>query len=135
WRAVAANLLRNALREPGVIAALTTAARDPSELVRSMTVRSLGGVVDPSEPASAWNLKPLLDDPARAVRIDTAWALRRTVDTSGDAGSELLHYLTLNRDQPIGLMQWADFLTERGKPADALAALRQAVEWDKGSPP
>ncbi|MGB8168271.1 MAG: tetratricopeptide repeat protein [Chthoniobacteraceae bacterium] len=135
WRAVATNLLRNSLREPGVIPALNKATHDPSELVRSMAARAIGGLVQPSEPASGWNLTPLLNDPTRAVRIDAAWALHRTVDTSVGAGSELLHYLNFNRDQPIGLMQWADFLTEHGDRTGGLEALRQAVEWDKGSPP
>lgn len=135
WRAVAANLLRNSTREPAVTAALTKALHDPSELVRAMAVRALGDTVQPAEPASAASLTPLLADPFRNVRIDAAWALRRDLDTNVGAGSELLHYLNLNRDQPIGLMQWGTFLGDRGDSAGALAALRQATEWDKGSAP
>jgi tetratricopeptide (TPR) repeat protein len=134
WRAVAARMLANATREPGVIVALTKATHDPSELVRAMAVRSLGETVQPSEPASAASLTPLLNDPSRAVRIDAAWALRRNLDTSFGAGSELLYYLNLNRDQPIGLMQWGTFLGDRGDKSAELTAFQQAVEWDKGSP-
>jgi tetratricopeptide (TPR) repeat protein len=135
WRAVGAGMLRSATREPGVAAALTQATHDPSELVRTMAVRALGETVRPSQPASTASLTPLLDDPSRAVRIDAAWALRRNLDTNVGAGSELLHYLNLNRDQPIGLMQWGTFLDDRGDNAGALVAFRQAIEWDKGSPP
>ena len=152
WRAVAANLLRNAAQEPDVIAALTGATKDPSDLVRSMAARALGGAL-PGGPemefvpgrildtvkmpvgGPAEQLSALLDDPSRAVRIDAAWALRAHLDTSSRAGGELLHYLTFNRDQPSGLTQWANFLEDRGDSAGALAAFRQAVEWDGGSPP
>jgi hypothetical protein len=127
WRGVSATLLRSATSEPDVIDALTKATHDSSALVRSMAVRSLG------ETAAASSLTPLLDDPSRAVRIDAAWALRKTVETDAGAGSELLHYLELNRDQPLGLMQWGIFLGDRGDKAAQLAASRQAIEWDKGS--
>ncbi len=134
WRAVAANLLQDATNDPGVITALTQATHDPSALVRTMAVRALGETVRPSDPASTGRLRPLLDDSARAVRIDAAWALRRTVDTNFGAGSELLSYLNFNRDEPLGLMQWGTFLGDRGDRAGELAAYHQAVEWDKGSP-
>ena len=134
WRAVAANLLQDATDEPDVMTALTQATHDPSALVRTMAVRALGETVQPSNPASAERLTSLLNDPARAVRIDVAWALRRTVDTNFGAGSELLYYLNFNRDEPLGSMQWGTFLGDRGDRAGGLTAYRQAVEWDKGSP-
>lgn len=135
WRAVAAKMLRSALGEPGVIDALTKATHDSSELVRTMAVRSLGETVQAPDASNASTLTPRLDDSSRGVRIDAAWALRRNVDTNSGAGSELLHYLNLNRDQPLGLMQWGTFLGDRGDKSGGLTALRQAVEWDKGSPP
>lgn len=135
WRAAAANLLRNETHEPGVTAALTRVAKDTNELVRAMAARALDQPAQQGDAASLGILNALLDDPIRAVRIDAAWALRRNVDTNSRAGSELVHYLNLNRDQPIGLLQWGNFLTERGDNAGALAAFRQAVDWDKGSPP
>ena len=131
WRAVAANLLQSATSEPGVITALTQATHDPSALVRTMAVRALGETVQPSDPSSTGRLTALLDDSARAVRIDAAWALRRTVDTNFGAGSELLYYLNFNRDEPLGLMQWGTFLGDRGDRAGELTAYRQAVEWDQ----
>jgi predicted CXXCH cytochrome family protein len=133
WRAVAANLLQNAMNEPEVLSALGEATHDPSALVRTMAVRALGETVQSSDPASAERLTPLLNDPSRAVRIDAAWALRRNLDINVGAGSELLYYLNFNRDEPLGLMQWGNFLGDRGDRRGELKAYQQAVEWDKGS--
>ena len=135
WRAVAANLLRNMANTPAVTAALTHAAKDPSEMVRSMAARSLGNALPPTGPSDSGPLPSLLQDPIRSVRIDAAWALRRTIDPATRAGSELLHDLNLNRDQPTGLTQWATYLEDRGDGPGALAAFRQALEWDNGSAP
>ena len=131
WRAVAVNLLRGSIYEPGVADALQGAARDPSDLVRGMAARSLGAANDAASSLHA----ALLDDSSRSVRIDAAWGLRRTVDPESRAGSELLHYLNLNRDQPTGLTQWATYLEDRGDGPGALAAFKLAVDWDHGSAP
>jgi tetratricopeptide (TPR) repeat protein len=140
WRAVAVNLLRGSIREPGVLVALQAAAKDPSDLVRGMAARSLGAnEPDRSGPNTLTPpgvLPPeLLDDPSRSVRIDAAWGLRRTIDPDSRAGSELLHYLDFNRDQPTGLTQWATYLEDRGDGPGALAAFKLAVDWDHGSAP
>ncbi|HEY6170595.1 MAG TPA: HEAT repeat domain-containing protein, partial [Verrucomicrobiae bacterium] len=135
WRAVAANLLRNFTREPGVVAALTRVTKDTNELVRAMAARALEQPAQQCDPAAIDVLEVLLDDPVRAVRVDAAWSFRARIVTNSTAGSELVHSLTLNRDQPLGLLQWGNFLADRGDRAGALAAFRQAVEWDKGSPP
>jgi len=135
WRAAAASLLGGVSHEHGVLAALIGATRDPSELVRAAAVQALDGAMPPGQPATVALFRPFLDDSARTVRIDAAWASRRELDPASRAGGELLHYLNLNRDQPLGLMQWGAFLSDRGDTVGALAAFGQAVEWDKGSPP
>ena len=78
-------------------------------------------------------LQALLNDPSRSVRVEAAWALRRTLDTDSRAGGELLWDLNLNRDQPTGLTQWATWLEDRGDAPGALAAFQKAAEWDPGS--
>jgi tetratricopeptide (TPR) repeat protein len=135
WRGVAANLLRLQTHEPGVVAALIQAGRDTNELVRAMAARALETPAQQRHAAAEGALASLLNDPVRAVRIEAAWGLRQSVDTNGRAGSELIHYLNLNRDQPLGLYQWGNFLSDRGDRDGALAAYRQAVQWDPGSPP
>lgn len=131
WRAVAVNLLRGLAQEPEVRTALTDATKDSSDLVRGMAARALANA-EP-EAAESGPLRTLLNDRSRAVRIDAAWALRKTVETDSGAGSELLYYLNFNRDQPSGLTQWANFLEDRGDRANALLAFQRAVEWDGGS--
>jgi predicted CXXCH cytochrome family protein len=135
WRAVAANLLRGYVHEPGVLPALQAATKDGSELVRGMAARALGSTMAAANPAGAGVPAALLEDPARSVRIDAAWGLRRTVDPESRAGSELLHYLNINRDQPTGLTQWATYLEDRGDGPGALAAFKLAIDWDHGSAP
>ncbi len=145
WRAVAVNLLRGSLGEAEALHAVSGATKDPSELVRSMAARAIGSILPsggsgspnqamapPTGPGST-ELKALLADPVRGVRIDAAWALRRSLDPESHAGSELLYSLNFNRDQPIGLTQWATWLEDRGDQAGALAAFGKAVEWDHGS--
>jgi predicted CXXCH cytochrome family protein len=133
WRAVAANLLRGSIREKGVLEALQGATKDSSELVRSMAARSLGANLPANGSSEVTAPATLLDDPSRSVRIDAAWGLRRTIDPESRAGSELLHYLNFNRDQPTGLTQWATYLEDRGDGPGALAAFKLAVDWDHGS--
>jgi tetratricopeptide (TPR) repeat protein len=135
WRAVAANLLRGYVHEPGVLPALQAATKDSSELVRGMAVRALGANMMATSQPHAAVPGTLLDDPSRSVRIDAAWGLRRTVDPESRVGSELVHYLNINRDQPTGLTQWATYLSDRGDGPGSLAAFKLAVDWDHGSAP
>ncbi|MEP6672463.1 MAG: ammonia-forming cytochrome c nitrite reductase subunit c552 [Chthoniobacter sp.] len=135
WRAVAANLLRGSIHEEGVLAALESAAKDPSEMVRGMAARALAMNVSNSTTGETSVPAALLTDPSRSVRIDAAWGQRRMINPESHAGSELLHYLNFNRDQPTGLTQWATYLEDRGDAPGALAAFRQAVDWDHGSAP
>ncbi|HSI11347.1 MAG TPA: ammonia-forming cytochrome c nitrite reductase subunit c552 [Chthoniobacter sp.] len=135
WRAVAANLLRGYAHDPAVLPALQVATKDSSELVRSMAARALGANMTAANQHGVGVPAALLDDPSRSVRIDAAWGLRRTVDPESRAGSELVHYLNINRDQPTGLTQWATYLEDRGDSPGALAAFKLAVDWDHGSAP
>jgi tetratricopeptide (TPR) repeat protein len=85
-----------------------------------------------SEPAA---LQRLLTDPARAVRVETAWALRATLDTNAPAARELLAYLRENADQPAGLFQRGVFHLDRGEAETALGYFQRATNWDSGSAP
>jgi Flp pilus assembly protein TadD len=145
WRAVAVNLLRGTMNEPGVFDTVRTAAGDSNELVRTLAARALGAMIPPTGAMEAntatmpvdgpggVQLHALLDDPSRSVRIEAAWGLRRTLDTDSRAGGELLWDLNFNRDQPTGLTQWATWLEDRRDAAGALAAFQKAAEWDPGS--
>jgi Flp pilus assembly protein TadD len=135
WRAVAANLLRPWVGETRVREALVNSAQDTNELVRAMALRGL----EPHAPAGAPDVSRILTaglaDPARNVRIDAAWALRRTLDTNSTAGHDLLGYLRHNADQPAGAMQFGVFHLDRGDAARALDYLQRAARWDTNSAP
>ncbi|MBI4578992.1 MAG: tetratricopeptide repeat protein, partial [Planctomycetes bacterium] len=104
---------------------------DSSPLVQAAAIDAL----DPLGDAVADNLKPALQAPYRLVRAKAAWALRRQIDLQSPAGQELSALLTYNLDQPTGAFRWANFLTETGRPDQALAWYAKAVAWDGGSAP
>ena len=145
WRAVAVNLLRGTMNEPSVFDAVTNATKDSNDLVRALAARALGTMIPPTGGMEAntvttpvdgpggVQLHTLLNDPSRSVRVEAAWALRRTLDTDTRAGDELLWDLNFNRDQPTGLTQWATWLEDRRDAPGALAAFQKAAEWDPGS--
>jgi tetratricopeptide (TPR) repeat protein len=135
WRASAANLLRPWANDPVVSGALARMARDTNALVRTMAARSLGSTAPQLDTGARTALQALLTDSTRAVRVEAAWGLRSTLDTNSLAGSELLHSMELNRDQPAGLLQVGQWLSDRGDAAGALQTFLKAVEWDGGSAP
>ena len=131
WRASACLLLGRWASEPAVSQALVARLADKSALVREAAVRTLGPLGGPVKSA----LHPLLEDPARAVRIAAAWALCEELDTNTRAGRELVHMLDLNADQPTGRMQLAQFAMRRGDTPSAIRQMRKAIAWDPNSPP
>jgi tetratricopeptide (TPR) repeat protein len=135
WRAVAANLLRPWAGENAVREALIKSAKDTNELVRAMATRALEPDANASGTPAASALAAGLVDPARNVRVDAAWALRRTVDTNSTAGRDLLAHLHHNADQPTGAMQLGVFQLERGNAALAVDYLQRALSWDTNSAP
>ena len=135
WRAAAANLLRNWSHEPPVANALIHVAKDTNAIVRAAAARALETPAQSGNVAAAGVLQLLLADPVRGVRVEAAWSLRARVEAQSLAGRELRHMLEHNRDQPTGLLQLGQWFADRGDPAESLACLRRAVEWDAGSPP
>jgi tetratricopeptide (TPR) repeat protein len=135
WRAVAAGLLRRSNTDPKVTAALLSSAGDPSPLVRAMSIRSLETLAQSGSQPIQTALRSRLSDPVRAVRIDAAWGLRRTLDTSSTAAADLLAYLHHSSDEPSGALQMGVFHLDRGDLETAVTYLRRAVGWDTNSVP
>jgi Flp pilus assembly protein TadD len=135
WRAVAANLLKRWADEPSVTTALLKSVADTNELVRAMAVRGLEPLASSGQPAVMSVLNARLSDPVRSVRIESAWAMRSTVDTNSVAGADLLAYLRHNADQPGGALQLGVFHLDRGDVANAMSYFRRALTWDTNSAP
>jgi Flp pilus assembly protein TadD len=140
WRAVSAGFLRRWAAESNVTTALIAATRDPHALVRAMSVRSLEPLAahapNPDAPQPAViAVRKELEDSSRAARIDSAWALRSSLDTNATAGEDLLRYLRVNGDQPSGAMQSGVFMMDRGDAVTAINFLERAVKWDTNSAP
>ncbi len=133
WKATACHLLARWVNDPVVTTALLGQISNESPLVREAAVRTLGESAKNERTSRA--LQPLLEDPARAVRVAAAWALCETLDLNSRAGRELVHMLDLNADQPLGRMQLGQFAMRRGDPAAAIRQIRKAIEWDPNSPP
>ena len=100
-----------------------TSVRDADSLVRSAAAQVLSSI--PSESAS---LRPLLNDPARLVRLDAAWPLSPELPAGSASRQELDAYLAVTADQPAGQMRIGQDLFNRGRGPEAEAALRKAAK-------
>jgi tetratricopeptide (TPR) repeat protein len=80
-------------------------------------------------------LRKRLDDPARSVRVSTAWALRAGLPAGTEASRDLQRYLSLNADQPTGQLQEGAYDLANGRLQEALPHYQKAVAWDTNSAP
>ena len=129
WKATLLLLARNYVAEPAVAAAARGALTDLEPLVRSAAVQVLGVRND-----EAAQVRPLLKDPSRLVRVDAEWALSAELPDNSPERRELNAYLAVGADQPAGQMRIGQDLFNRGRPAEAEAHIRQALAWDPNSP-
>jgi tetratricopeptide (TPR) repeat protein len=130
WRATLLLLARPyAGSDPRIVATARESLKHPDPLVRSAAVQLLAPL-----PGEAATLRPLLDDPSRLVRLDAAWPLSAELPAGSKVRQELDLYLGASADQPAGRMRIGQDLFNRGKTAEAEAALRKATEWDPYSP-
>lgn len=129
WRAAFLELLAPHADDPRVTALAREALGSTDPLVRSQAVRLLGRL-----PEQKSALRPLLDDPVRLVRLDAAWALSADLAADSPARRELDAQLQLGLDQPGGRLLLGQDLANRGRFDEAVAQMRQAVEWDPHSP-
>ena len=135
WKATACHLLTRWVLDPAASQALVQQLKHESPLVREAAVRALGTVTRENIASLRPTLQPLLDDPARSVRVAAAWALCDTLDLDTRAGKELCHMLDINADQPFGRMQLGQFAMMRGDNPTAIRQMRKAIELDPNSPP
>ncbi len=129
WRATLLLLTRPyAANDPRVSAAARAAAKHEDPLVRSAAAQILATI-----PAEVVNLRPLLNDSSRLVRLDAAWPLSAELAPGSPVRLELDRYLAATADQPAGRMRLGQDLFNRGRPAEAEAELRKATAWDPNS--
>jgi len=137
WKAVAANLLDMWASEPEAHTALVGALSHSNALVRLNAANSLAPQAESGAASAAVRqaLRPLLQDRARSVRYQTAWALRSEIDEASPAGREMLWALTYNADFPSGQMQLGAYALARTNQIKALVHYQKAVKWDPYSAP
>jgi predicted CXXCH cytochrome family protein len=129
WRATLLLIGRNfAANDPRIIEVAQAALTDPEPMVRSAAAQVLSTL-----PSETPHLRPLLNDPARLVRLDAAWALSPELPENSPVRKELDAYLAVTADQPAGRMRIGQDLFNRGRAAEAEAPLRKAAEWDPNS--
>lgn len=128
WRATYLELLVGQVRDPAVASAARAALKDDDPLVRSAATHVLS-----NETAYAAELKTLLGDPVRVVRLDAAWAVAPELPRGSAAEQELLEYLRLSADQPAGRLRLGQFYANTGRLNEAEAAMRRAAAWDPRS--
>ena len=134
WRAVAANLLERWVNEPSVANSLVAKLTDTNTIVRQNIVQTLATLGDNMTPEIRTALKERLDDSSRNVRVIAAQSMAATLDLDSLAGSELLHMLNHNADQPAGQLQLGVFEFTRGNATNALKHFQTAATWDVFSP-
>lgn len=130
WRATAVGFTSAWVNHPLVRPVLSTLLLDPEALVRAAAARALGQASDERD-----DVKPLLDDVSRLVRIEAAWVLRKSLELSSLAGKDLLQHLEQVADQPQGALQRSVFLLDRGDATGAETHIRQAMRWDATTAP
>ncbi|MBA4148402.1 MAG: ammonia-forming cytochrome c nitrite reductase subunit c552 [Verrucomicrobia bacterium] len=135
WRASIVTLLRSSLADQKVMQELLGRTSDPDPLVRSTAARAIAPLVEQRFAPAETALKALLEDESRLVRIDAAWALRRNIDTNTPPGQDLMGYLALNSDQPVGALQLGHFFLSRDDLGNAVSCFQRAVKWDPNSAP
>ncbi|MCA9424686.1 MAG: tetratricopeptide repeat protein [Candidatus Omnitrophica bacterium] len=129
WKAIAVGLLKSFMGSPQAVQVATSLLDHPDPLVRTMAVDSfehLGG----SYPAQ---LQAKLTDPVRSVRIRAAWLLHQQLEDSHPAFRELLDYLRLSADQPVGALQLATVYRQRDRGNEAVELLDRALDWSPDS--
>jgi predicted CXXCH cytochrome family protein len=131
-----AILLLRAYLTNGSKAAVTAAASDPDPIVRAAVPRVLPATLSP---AMVQSVAPLLKDPVRAVRIETARALAGVAPQSlapdqrtalSAAYLELVAAEQIDRDRPEAHLNIGLLNGRRGQPDLAEAEYRTALRLD-----
>ena len=135
WKASAVHLLGPWLDQSDVQQALLTAVNHTNALVRAHGAIAIAPLVESQRADVIKALQNLLEDPARNVRVNAAWALRQQIDPLSRHGQELQHFLQHNADQPTGQMQLGAYELARENLEAALGHYTRAVTWDPNSPP
>ncbi len=133
WKGVAANVIDPWLPDAEVQQALINATKNTNSLLRAHAAFALGPAAQAGSPAAQLALRPLLEDPARSVRINAAWGLRDVVEPASTAGRDLERFLNFNADQPTGQLQLGAWQVARSNPTAALGHFERAVAWDSFS--
>jgi tetratricopeptide (TPR) repeat protein len=135
WRASLVHMLGPWASDPKVFSTLLDQLDHTNALVRAEAIGALAPLRDTETAASLEiRMKRMLDDPVRAVRVAAARSMQGRINLDEGAGSELLHSLNLNADQPSGQMQKGLLYLSLRDPR-ALIHFKTATEWDPYSPP
>ncbi len=135
WRAVAADLLDPWVYDPAVADALLTEVSSTNALLRGTVAQTLGPLVRNGSARVEGQLRKLLADPVRKVRVDAAWALRDRLDLNSEAGQDLLRSLDYSLDMPTGALQMGVFHLDRKDTTTALKYIEWAIKLDGYSAP
>jgi predicted CXXCH cytochrome family protein len=125
WRGTALSLLAEL---PSGTDLLRASTRDAESIVRLRAVGAL--TARPRSEALERVFRHALADPLRAVRVQAARGLRRSLDPEAPEAEPLRTWLEANLGQPDGARELGAWQLERGRPAEALLHLQRAAAWD-----
>ncbi len=129
WKASLAGLAAPYAESPEVDAALRRALSNPDARIRAAAIRSLARM-----PSAREKLVALRHDPARAVRLAADWATRTTLATDPAAHAEVVAWLAVSADQPVGALRQSEMAVVERRFDAAIAWAKKAVAWDPSLP-
>jgi tetratricopeptide (TPR) repeat protein len=133
WSAVATGLLRPSIDETNVASALVAQLKSTNVLVRITAAHALEPAAESGNGLARAAVNQAEKDPVRAVRVEAAWTLRRSLSSDSKAQSDLLRMLRQNSDQPGGALQNAIFHLDRDDWPGALKWFEGGIQWDTNS--
>ncbi|MEG0426340.1 MAG: ammonia-forming cytochrome c nitrite reductase subunit c552 [Akkermansia sp.] len=126
WRATLLELLDTWSSDPRVVQLARTAIKDEDPLVRAAVAKIMGHAGD-------LEVKCLLNDPVKVVRLQAEWALRDQLPADSSNFQELVRTALHQSDQPSGAMKMASLEAGKNNIESAKKWFDKALQWDSSS--
>jgi tetratricopeptide (TPR) repeat protein len=128
WRASYAQMALMLNPTPKTVERLLPYLYSDSYLIRSAVLNGLMNF-----PGFEPQIRKLLNDPSRLVRVDAAWYLRNELNPDSTQWKELMQYMNYTADQPGGALRMSEFHAGNEDLDKATEWMDKAIDWDRTS--